>query len=126
MIRCDLPYPSGVSTNALWRHGRGRTYKIGAASKWQQTVGGLLLVAGLRRLPSDRIWTWSLKYTLYACKGGQDLDNTKLLIDTVALSLDVDDRYLTDLEAHLERVAHRGDQKLAVEVSWAEAGEKVA
>lgn len=123
-LEAILPYPVGV--NRVWRHGRGRTYKSAAARHWQVEATRILRAQGLRALPAEH-WAIRLDYELFACRSGLDLDAPlKLLLDTVADGLDVDDRHVTEIHGRRQAVRHRPDQRLTVRVMVWRADEMAA
>lgn len=109
-VSATLPHPPGI--NATYRSGRGRWYKTARARQWQQDALLLLRAAGIRTLPAGSYW---LALALTLCTVRLDADAPlKLVIDTVAEALGIDDRCVGLFVVRKLPVRSRAAQRLHV------------
>lgn len=115
-LSATLAHPVGV--NGLWRYARAgrnvvRVYKTAEARAWEQAALLDLRAAGFRTLPEGVYW---LAIDLHLYTVALDLDAGKIVLDTIAVALAVDDRWVGELIVHKTRVHHRAEQRLDVRV----------
>lgn len=95
MIRLTLPVPP--STNRLWRHGKGRTYKDKKAVSYEHAVA--LICRAKKVVP----FTGPVRatYTLYRARRRGDIDNVKVLWDSLEGFCFKDDGQIVELHGYL-------------------------
>lgn len=76
-ITIDLPYP--VSTNRIWRYGKGRVYRSDLYKEWMADADAHMLMAKLRA-PTIK-GMFSADIYLSQAGGRIDIDNIKCLLD---------------------------------------------
>jgi Holliday junction resolvase RusA-like endonuclease len=76
-ITIDLPYP--VSTNRIWRYGKGRVYRSELYKEWMADADAHMLMAKLRA-PTIK-GMFDAHIYLSQAGGRIDIDNIKCLLD---------------------------------------------
>jgi Holliday junction resolvase RusA-like endonuclease len=76
-ITIDLPYP--VSTNRIWRYGKGRVYRSELYKEWMADADAHMLMAKLRAPTIKGMFD---AHIYLSQEGGRlDIDNIKCLLD---------------------------------------------